>query len=69
MFCILMAYIYNRQLLVSHRDEFTDLQTTNSGLPQGSMLEPLLYALSTSYLSISRDITIAALLRHVNGIS
>lgn len=58
-FRILKSYIDERHFLVRYQDEYTDIHTITSGVPQGSVLGPILYILFTSDYPTSRDTTIA----------
>jgi hypothetical protein len=53
-FLILKSYLLNRHFQVKIENAFTDLLPVNAGgVPQGSILGPLLYLLYTSYLPTS----------------
>lgn len=47
---ILKSYLSNRHYLVKYREEYTSLNPITSGVPQGSVLGPILYLLYTADL-------------------
>jgi hypothetical protein len=56
---ILKSYLENRYFLIKYREEYTSLHPILSGVPQGSVLGPLLYLLYTADLSTTADSTTA----------
>lgn len=51
---IIKSYLENRQFLVKFQDEQTKLFEINAGVPQGSVIGPLLYLLYTADMPTSR---------------
>jgi len=59
MYRILSSYLSNRHFLVRVNNEVTKLHSIASGVPQGSVLGPLLYILFTADFPLSNDTSIA----------
>lgn len=56
---ILSSYIKNRYFRVKQEDSYSELKKINAGVPQGSVLGPLLYLLYTSDIPQPMEITTA----------
>ena len=58
-FLLFESYLYNRRFYVRHGHDISECHPINSGVPQGSVLRPVLYTLYTADLLIRRDVTVA----------
>ena len=56
---IFSSYITDRLFRVKQEDEYSDLKEVRAGVPQGSILGPILYLLYTSDIPVLEDTTIA----------
>jgi hypothetical protein len=56
---ILKSYLENIFFLLKYREEYTSLHSVLSGVPQGSVLGPLLYLHNTADLLTAADTTTA----------
>lgn len=56
---IITSYISDRTFRVKQEDEYSDLKEIKSGVPQGSVLGPILYLLYTSDLPVLEEAVIA----------
>ena len=53
------SYLNNRQFMVRHGEKISSLERIQVGVPQGSVLEPILYLLCTSDLPTPKGVIIA----------
>lgn len=56
---ILKSYLYNRFFQIKYQDVLTDLHEIKSGVPQGSVLAPVLYTLFTQDFPQTPGLTVA----------
>jgi hypothetical protein len=58
-FLILKSYLHSRHCLVKVETEYTELPSVNAGVPQGSVLGPLLYTVDLPTSPESTTVTFA----------
>ena len=58
-FLILKSYLQNRHFFVKMQNEQSSLQSIDAGVPQGSVLGPILYLLYTADLPTSEKTTLS----------
>lgn len=58
-YLLLKSYLHERSFYVSINHDDSDIGVINSGVPQGSVLGPVLYTLFTSDMPTNSDVTIA----------
>ena len=58
-FLLFKSYLYNRRFDVRYGHDISKCQPIKSGVPQGSVLGPVLYTLYTVDLPIRSDVTVA----------
>jgi hypothetical protein len=63
-FLILKSYLRSKHFLLKVENECTDLSSVNAGVPQGSVLRPLLYLLCTEDLLTSPEFITATFVDH-----
>lgn len=56
---ILKSYLHNRYFFIKQQDAITEIQQIHSGVPQGSVLGPVLYLLYTADLPTNTNVAIA----------
>jgi hypothetical protein len=56
---LLQSYLTNRHFRVKHEDSYSELKTIKAGVPQGSVLGPVLYLLFTNDIPTTSHSTIA----------
>ncbi|CAK1598109.1 unnamed protein product [Parnassius mnemosyne] len=53
------SYLHQRKFQVKYEDEYSNLYDITASVPQGSVLGPVLYAIYTSDLQNTEDVTTA----------
>lgn len=56
---ILSSYLYNRQFLVNYGNAYSAIELIRAGVPQGSVLGPILYVLYTADIPTTNSTTTA----------
>jgi len=56
---LLKSYLSDRYFRVKQEDEYSELKKIKDGVPQGSILSPVLYLLNTSDLPQPEEATVA----------
>lgn len=59
LYLLLKSYLTNRYFTVKYQDAITPIHIINAGVPQGSVLGPVLYLLYTSDIPVSNQTTMA----------
>lgn len=52
---LILSYVFDRLFLIKHNNRYTELYPTDSRIPQGNILCPILHHLYTSHLPITRN--------------